>query len=68
MPKEIKVKVPTPDDVLPEEFRRHALQAYKEFLLAMKSLIDEHVKKIEELESLLSKENEKKEIKKIEIE
>jgi len=68
MPKEIKVKVPTPDDVLPEEFRKHVLQAYKEFLLAMKSLIDEHVKKIEELEGLLSKEGEKKEIKKIEIE
>ena len=68
MPKEIKVKVPTPDEILPEDFRKHALKAYKELLLAMRSLIDDHVKKIDELEEMLSKKNEKKEIKKIEIE
>jgi hypothetical protein len=67
MPKEIKVKVPVPEDVVPEDFKKHALHAYKEFLLALRSLIDEHVKKIEELEKM-SKPAGNKEIKKIEIE
>jgi methionine synthase II (cobalamin-independent) len=62
MPKEIKIKVPTPNEVLPEEFKTHVINAYKEFLLAMRSLIDEQIKKLEELES-----KEKKEIKKIDI-
>uniref|UniRef100_A0A7C4S8Q9 Uncharacterized protein n=1 Tax=Geoglobus ahangari TaxID=113653 RepID=A0A7C4S8Q9_9EURY len=57
--KEIKIRVPTPDDVIPEEFKHHMMQAYKEILLAFKSLIDDRIKKIE------SKENKK--IKKIEI-
>jgi hypothetical protein len=65
MPKEVRVRVPTPDDVLPSEFRKHILQAYKEFLLALRSLIDEHVKRVEEFESVISEE--KKEIKKINI-
>ncbi len=62
MPKEIKIKVPTPNEVVPEEFKSHMLNAYKEFLLAMRSLIDESIKKIEEMEA-----KEKKEIKKIEV-
>jgi hypothetical protein len=62
MAREVKIKIPTPDDVLPDEFKKHMLQAYKESLLALKSLIEEHIKKIEELSA------EKKEIKKIEIE
>lgn len=64
MPKQVKIAVPTADDVLPESFRKHMLQAYKEFLLAFKSLIDEQVKKIEEFESG----KKRKVIKKIEIE
>ena len=57
--KEVKIRVPTPEDVFPEEFRHHMMQAYKEILLAFKSLIDDRVKKIES--------EEKKKIKKIEI-
>jgi len=64
MPKQVKIAVPTADDVLPEDFRKHMLQAYKEFLLAFKSLIDEQVKKVEELESG----KKRKVIKRIEIE
>lgn len=62
MPKEIKIKVPTPNEVVPDEFKSHMLNAYKEFLLAMRSLIDESIKKIEEMEA-----KEKKEIRKIEV-
>ncbi len=59
MPKEIKIRIPMPDEVLPEEFKSHMLNAYKEILLAMRSLIDEGIKKLEA--------KEKKEIKKIEV-
>jgi len=62
MPKEIKIRIPTPNEVVPEEFKSHMLNAYKEVLLAMRSLIDESLKKIEELET-----KGKKEIKKIEV-
>lgn len=63
MPKEIKVAIPTPEDLFPSEFVEHTLKAYKEFLIALRSLIDAQLRKIEELEK-----KEKKEIKKIEIE
>ncbi|HID42688.1 MAG TPA: hypothetical protein EYP30_02760 [Archaeoglobaceae archaeon] len=64
MPKQVKITVPTVDEILPEEFRKHMLQAYKECLLAFKSLIDEQVRKVEELESG----KERKVVKRIEIE
>lgn len=64
MPRDVKVKIPTMDDVIPEEFREHLMEAYKEGLLALRSLIDSQVKRIEEGEA--DKEN--KVIKKIEIE
>jgi len=57
--REVKIKIPAPEDVVPEEFKHHMTQAYKEILLAFKSLIDERIKKIES--------GEKKKIKKIEI-
>ncbi len=54
--KEIKVKIPTLDDVLPREFKEHMANAYKEVLLAFRCLIDEKIKRIDE-----------KKLKKIEI-
>ncbi len=63
MPKEIRIKVPTPNEVVPEEFKGHLLNASKELLLAMRSLIDESLRKLEEMES-----RGKKELKKIEVE
>ncbi len=63
MPKEVKIEIPTLEDILPPEFTEHTLKAYKEFLIALRSLIDAQIKKIEEMEK-----KEKKEIKKIEIE
>ncbi len=69
MPKEVKIRVPSPDEVVekavPAEFRNHMLNAYRELLLAFKSLLDEHVRKVEEMQKAGG---EKKEIKKIEIE
>ncbi len=62
MPKEIKIRIPTPNEIVPEEFKSHMLNASKEVLLAMRSLIDESLKKIEEFEA-----KGKKEIKKIEV-
>ncbi|MFP3908948.1 MAG: hypothetical protein ACLFVI_05870 [Archaeoglobaceae archaeon] len=64
MPRDVKVKIPTMDDVLPREFREHLMEAYKESLLAFRSLIDAQVKRIEEGEA----DRESKVIKKIEIE
>jgi hypothetical protein len=60
MPREIKIRIPTPDEILPEDFKTHMLNAYKEILLAMRSLIDEGIKRLEESK-------EKKKIKQIEI-
>ena len=62
--KEIKIRIPEPSDLFPENFSMHMLRAYKEFLLAFRELIDDRIKRIEELE----REESKKEIKKIEIE
>ncbi len=62
MPKEIKIKVPTPEDVVSEEFVKHLANAYKELLLAAKCLIDNQIKKVEE------KAENPRELKKIEIE
>ena len=48
--KEIRIRIPTPDDLLCGEFGKHILKAYKEFLLAVASIPRRHVKRIEELE------------------
>ncbi len=60
MPRVLKIRIPTPDEVLPEEFRKHLVNASKEVLLAFRCLIDEGIKKLEEPK-------EKKKLKKIEI-
>lgn len=64
MPRDVKVKVPTMDDIMPQEFREHLMEAYKEGLLAFRSLIDAQVKRMEEGEA----DKESKVVKKIEIE
>jgi len=51
VPKQVKIQVPTPDEIVPEEFSKHMLNAYKEFLLGFRSLIDEQIKKVEDIES-----------------
>ncbi len=61
MPKEIKIKIPTPEDVVSEEFVEHLANAYRELLLAARCLIDNQIKKVEE------KAANPKELKKIEI-
>jgi hypothetical protein len=63
MPRQVRVSIPSVEDVLPAEFRKHMLQAYKEFLFAFRSLVDEQIRRIEELESGKAR----KVIKKIEI-
>ncbi len=57
--REIKIRVPTAEDLVPKEFKIHMANAYKEVLLAIKSLIDDRIKKLES--------EEPKRIKKIEI-
>lgn len=61
----MKIVVPDLGDVLPEEFVQHALNATKEILLAIRTLIDSTLDKIEAMEEIAEA---KKEIKKIEIE
>ena len=56
--RKIKIKVPTPNDVLRGEFGKHMLRAYKEFLLAMASIPHRHVKRIEELEKRIEEKRE----------
>ena len=63
--KEIRIVLPDPDDVLPEEFVRHMAKAAKEVLLALKCLIEISIEKIETLEEDVKA---AKDIKKIEIE
>ncbi len=63
--REVKIVLPLPDDVLPDEFVVHLLNATRELLLAFRSLIDAGVEKIDEVESSLK---ERREIQKIEIE
>ncbi len=65
--KEVKINVPTPDDVIPEEFRVHMLNAAKEFLLAFKCLVDDRLRKLEEMEKEFANQMGKKEVKKIDI-
>ncbi|MBO8180610.1 MAG: hypothetical protein H0Z19_09085 [Archaeoglobus sp.] len=63
--REIKIVLPDLEDVVPEEFVEHMLNATKEILLAMRTLIDSGLDKIEAVEEIAKA---KKEIKKIEIE
>ncbi|WP_456330102.1 hypothetical protein [Archaeoglobus sp.] len=63
--REIKIVLPDLEDVVPEEFMQHMLNATKEILLAMRTLIDSGLDKIEAVEEIAKA---KKEIKKIEIE
>jgi len=63
--REIKIVLPELEDVVPEEFLEHMLKATKEILLAMRTLIDSGLDKIEAVEEITKA---KKEIKKIEVE
>ncbi len=60
--KVVKIRIPEPNEFIPEDFRKHMINAAKEVLLAFRSLVDLNIKKLEELET--KKEN----VKKIEIE
>jgi len=62
MARVIRVRIPDPEDVLPEEFKVHMINAYRELLLAIRSLIDEGIRRVEEMGK-----KGKKEVKKIEI-
>jgi len=48
--REIKIRIPTPEDLFHSEFGRHMMRAYKEFLLALLSIPQRHIKRIEEIE------------------
>lgn len=63
--REVRVPIPELEDILPEEFVEHMLNATKEILLALRTLIDLGIDKIEAVEEIAKA---KKEIKKIEIE
>lgn len=63
--REIRILIPTPDDVLPDEFYKHMFNAMREFLLAVKCVVDAGIAKIDEIEEIAK---EKKEIQKVEIE
>jgi len=58
----VKIRVPEPKDLIPEEFRKHMVNAAKEVLLAFRSLVDLKIKKLEKLETM------KEGVKKIEVE
>ena len=63
--KEIKILVPAGiPEIIPKETRIHILQAYKEFLLGIRELVDQGIKKIDhEIES-----TKEKKLKKIKVE
>ena len=63
--REIKVVIPDFDEILPEDFVEHMSRAAKEFLLAMKSLVDAGIEKMEKVEKEVKA---AKEVRKIEIE
>ncbi len=58
--KEVKIKIPTPDDFVSGEFGKHMLKAYKEFLLAVASIPHRHMKKIEEFEKQIEERKKEK--------
>ncbi len=59
--REIKVKIPEPEDVIPERALKHFVNAYREFLLGIRELIDSAIEVAE-------RKKEGKEVKKIEVE
>ncbi len=63
--REIKIIIPDLDEMLPDEFVEHMSRAAKEFLLAMKSLVDAGIERIEKVEEEIKA---AREVKKIEIE
>ncbi|MDI9646706.1 MAG: hypothetical protein QFX40_08490 [Archaeoglobales archaeon] len=63
--KEIRILIPTPEDLLPDEFYKHMFNAMREFLLAVKCIVDAGIAKIDEIDEIAK---EKKEIQKVEIE
>ena len=63
--REIRIVIPDPDDVVPEEFVIHMLNAAREFMLALRSLIDAGLERIDTAEEIVRA---KREIRKIEIE
>lgn len=63
--REVKIILPELEDILPEEFVEHMLKATKEILLAVRTIIDSGLDKVEALEEVAKA---KKDIKKIEIE
>uniref|UniRef100_A0A7J2TKI5 Uncharacterized protein n=1 Tax=Archaeoglobus fulgidus TaxID=2234 RepID=A0A7J2TKI5_ARCFL len=63
MPREFRIPFPSVEDFIPREFLEHSLKAYREFLLALRSLIDFQLERLEKMEK-----KERKEIRKIEIE
>ncbi|WP_290595670.1 MULTISPECIES: hypothetical protein [unclassified Archaeoglobus] len=63
--REVKIILPELEDILPDEFVEHMLKATKEILLAVRTIIDSGLDKVEALEEVAKA---KKDIKKIEIE
>jgi hypothetical protein len=66
MAKEIRIKLPEADEILPPDIRRHLFQSYREFLLALKKAIDFQIEKVDKLEESLAPK--KKEIKRVNVE
>ncbi len=54
--REIRIKFPSPEDLIRSDFGRHLLRAHKEILLAFASIPHMYIKKIEELEKKIEKE------------
>jgi len=50
--REVRVHIPELEDILPEEFVEHMLNAIKEILLALRTLIDLGIDKIEAVEEI----------------
>ncbi len=48
--RELRIKVPTPDDFVSGEVGKHLLRAYKELLCALASIPNRQIRRIEELE------------------
>jgi hypothetical protein len=53
--REIRIRIPTPEDIIYGEAGKHLLKAYKEFLLALASIPQGQIEVIEELEKKVEK-------------
>jgi len=51
--RELRIKVPTPDDFVSGEVGKHLLRAYKEILHVFASIPERQIRKIEEFEKEL---------------